>query len=50
MRTRHWALFLAVALAGALLDLLTKHLSFAHLQLREEVLIINESDILGIVG
>ena len=42
MRTRHWTLFLAVALVGALLDLLTKHLAFEHIRSRwEEVRIID---------
>jgi len=38
---RHSALFLAVALAGAGLDLLTKHLAFEHIQRYEEVRIID---------
>lgn len=41
MRTRHWTLFLAVALVGAFLDLLTKHLTFAHIQRWEEIFIID---------
>jgi signal peptidase II len=38
---RHSALFFAVALAGAGLDLLTKHLAFEHIQKYEEVRIID---------
>jgi signal peptidase II len=41
MRSRHWALFLSVALIGAFLDLLTKHLAFEHIQRWEEVRIID---------
>lgn len=38
---RHSVLFFAVALAGAGLDLLTKHLAFEHIQRYEEVRIID---------
>jgi signal peptidase II len=39
---RHWTLFLAVALSGCALDLLTKHLAFKHIEHRwEEVRIID---------
>ncbi len=41
MRTRHWTLFIAVALFGAFLDLLTKHLAFQHIQRWEEVRIVD---------
>ena len=37
---RHSALFFLIALAGAGLDLLTKHLAFKHIQSYEEVVII----------
>ncbi|HEV3028354.1 MAG TPA: signal peptidase II, partial [Planctomycetota bacterium] len=38
---KHSALFFAVALAGAGLDLLTKHLAFEHIQRYQEVTIID---------
>ena len=41
MLLKHSVLFFAVALAGAGLDLLTKHLAFEHIQRWEEVRIID---------
>jgi signal peptidase II len=38
---RHTALFLAVALAGAGLDLLTKHMAFEHIQPYQEVTVVD---------
>jgi signal peptidase II len=38
---RHWKAFMAFAFAGAVLDLLTKHLAFKYLASNEEVVIID---------